>query len=479
MSDECSGGDIGGGDVGGGDIGGSDIGGESVDMSMDTSVDTGTDIVDIPEDVPSELPEEVPEEIPEDTPEDLPEADIPVDEVPEDISQDIPEDVGQEVPEDISQDIPEETNPEVQEDVKEPVDGAEPALDDTSPIEETGDSSMADQADEGGEEQLPEEPVTDETTEGSEDPAAAEMPETEGQEELPPEETSAEEDESGPIEGREDQATTDVPDSEYPGDMQPDDVTEGDKNDSILDLWRVKNPQDDKSIEYWNNELPKIEKMVNDYNKENFSQFIYKDKLDRPLNETVNYADEEGMREAYGKGYETGILGFNNGNQTYVNCESGYQIPTTVHENLHQLSCNDIYNNDGNIHEYRRGISINGKDTQINEGITEYYTQKTLGSRYPDQPYSAYDHNAHRIGKMESAFGEDNIKEAYFQNKPEILRDDFDSVMGSGSWEELSRAFDDSIHENQNIRLSAQQRANNLVNSYLFRKGTYERGLIR
>lgn len=54
---------------------------------------------------------------------------------------------------------------------------------------------------------------------------------------------------------------------------------------------------------------------------------------------------------------------------------------------------------------------------------------------------------------MESGFGTDVLKEAYFQNKPDLLRSKYESVMGKGSWESFSKAFDDSLGKYTNQEL--------------------------
>lgn len=206
-----------------------------------------------------------------------------------------------------------------------------------------------------------------------------------------------------------------------------------------------------------------IDLEIRNYTKANFSKYLTDDKMNRPLSDTIEFVSKKELMEKYGK--EKNILGFNDGKKSYVDAESGYALATAVHENFHQLSCNDTAT------QTKRGVKIDGKNTQVNEGITEYYTQKLLGDHYPDKVYSAYDGNKERIRQIESVLGEDKLAEAYFQNKPEIISKDIDTTLGEGKFDELSGYFETNVNgKTKDEKREAGQKADEIVQEYVIAK---------
>jgi len=201
--------------------------------------------------------------------------------------------------------------------------------------------------------------------------------------------------------------------------------------------------------------LSTTEAKIRNHNQRYYSAYINPEEMNRPMSESVVFVNENEMKTLLGDDYEPNILGFNDNVRSYINVESSYVIETTVHENLHQLSSGGIMQSE----------IFNVKNEQMNEGITEYLTKQTLGAEYPQSGYSLYDDNMIRIQKMTGAMGSQLVEEAYFQNKPELIQQEIDSHLGSGTFDRLSKAFDDSIRHPE-----AGILANNIINEYVSSK---------
>ncbi len=204
------------------------------------------------------------------------------------------------------------------------------------------------------------------------------------------------------------------------------------------------NAQND--IKEVNKDVESAQKMIDDYCNNDLKGVLSDDKKAVRLGDTVEFQDDEAFAKGLGgKERAAGVNGYNNGKKSYVKNSGPHPQKTAIHEHNHQLSCNDSKDSLGNITEYKRGVSINGKDRQVNEALTELFTKKMMGSDYPANPNVGYRDNMLRMEKMESGFGTDVLKEAYYQNKPDLLKSKYESVMGEGSWEPFSKSFDDSL----------------------------------
>ena len=183
-----------------------------------------------------------------------------------------------------------------------------------------------------------------------------------------------------------------------------------------------------------------------------FSNYVSNEKLEESLDK-LKFMDQYDLRQEYGKGFQKGTLGFNDGENSFVAHdikgpvqESGdtlinFAFATAVHETLHMFSANDA----GNM--IKRGVMINNDSRAMNEAITEYFTflslggDTPLGGLYPGT-YSGYTTLMHEIPKLEKAIGSETLKEAYFYNKPELIAQKVDSVCGNGAWQNLCEDFD-------------------------------------
>ncbi len=195
-----------------------------------------------------------------------------------------------------------------------------------------------------------------------------------------------------------------------------------------------------------NNDVVSAQKMIDKYCNSDLENVLSDEKKNVRLSDTVEFQqDEEFAKGLGGKERAEGVNGYNDGKKSYVKSNGPHPKKTAIHEHNHQLSCNDAKDQFGYVTEYRRGISINGRNVQVNEALTELFTKKMMGTDYPTNPNVGYKDNMLRIEKMENGFGIDTLKTAYYQNKPDLLKAKYESVMGAGSWESFSKSFDDSL----------------------------------
>ena len=213
----------------------------------------------------------------------------------------------------------------------------------------------------------------------------------------------------------------------------------------------------DPDVKKWTSYLDSFSSTIKRQYSERYGQYITPGKLDVPLSETLVY-ETQALFES--KGIERGVLGYNDGIKSRVAVGTGHELQTTIHENLHQLSAN------GNAHGIIEYDNSARKNVQINEAITEMLTQRTLGEQYGSD-YSAYSDNRDSLKLIESVMGEDIISQAYFQNRPELMRNEIDSKLGYGTWEQLSDAFDDCLSSSPHTRESGRIRRDSIVNRYL------------
>lgn len=212
-------------------------------------------------------------------------------------------------------------------------------------------------------------------------------------------------------------------------------------------------------VKKWNDYRDKVSDSLNGYCKRKYGNVINPVKLNKRLADTTVFESASTFKL---RGLNPRVLGYNDASKSHVRVGSGHEKQTLVHENFHQLSAN---NN-------RRGIIVSDigtetrRNVQANEAITELLTQRALGTSYgPD--YSAYSENRDAMRVLESALGEDVVAEAYFQNRPELISDKLDNVLGPGTWEDLSNAFDDCMSDIYHTANSGRVRRDNIINRYL------------
>lgn len=212
-------------------------------------------------------------------------------------------------------------------------------------------------------------------------------------------------------------------------------------------------------VQKWTAGLEELSERLYKIYSDRYSYFISKEKLERPLKDTVVYETPE---EFLAQGMDRRVLGFNNGKKSHVRVGSGHELQTTVHENLHQLSADENKKKYGLVFYDENG---NKKNVGLNEAITELLTMRTLGTDY-GKDYSAYSQIRNTMEHLAEYMGEDTICRAYFQNQPELLQNLFDSALGEGYWEKLSTAFDNSLSDNPDIRANGLTERNDLIDRY-------------
>ena len=196
--------------------------------------------------------------------------------------------------------------------------------------------------------------------------------------------------------------------------------------------------------------------------------------------------NQEELRRLYEKKGELKegevLLGINNGGISEVACDfkgttsteyvgdnlvqgSGnmlinYAFVTAVHENIHMMSAND----GGGV--LRRGIIVgnNSQARAMNEAFTEYFTyiscggERDGGGLYPGR-YSLYDELMRDMPVLEKTIGRECMKDAYFNNNPDIIRNKIDGLLGSGAWDDMCVASNAAIYsKNINERRAGRDR---------------------
>ena len=198
----------------------------------------------------------------------------------------------------------------------------------------------------------------------------------------------------------------------------------------------------------------------------------FKQKLKMPLSDTVTNMGYQEAAETYNSmskyEYSKNIVGFNNGKQSFIVVEgkSANEIKhITIHEDIHQKSANDVYL-DADTVITRRGISIAGEYTQVNEGITEFYTKRAMQDEYNEDNVD-YSSNAKRAEQLERIVGKGNLYKAYFENQPGIIINEFERNFGPAGkeiWNKYNKFCDLAVDsKDENVRAVANQEADRLL----------------
>lgn len=123
-----------------------------------------------------------------------------------------------------------------------------------------------------------------------------------------------------------------------------------------------------------------------------------------------------------------------------------------VHEYIHYLSHNGKWNGIYKDPIYLFSFRITNENCflfSMNEAITELLTMQIMGSMYIAG--SKYDSNAKAMSMIAKTIGEDLLVQAYFQNKPQLLRKEFDKTMGKGKFNDLASIFSNCLSENKSV----------------------------
>ena len=224
--------------------------------------------------------------------------------------------------------------------------------------------------------------------------------------------------------------------------------------------------------------LPEADTQMTDHIKDNgLDKYISDDKLQVKLTDNTEALTPAEMKAKYGKNWNPGIMGFNNGKKSYVDSSYGPEQAkeTAIHENFHQLSANDKKGLFGRVRSYRRGLSIDGNDRGLNEALTQKYTLDTMRDTDPSyvNPNCLYDEASKYIDDIYSyGNNKEMFDQAYFQNNPDALKQHFDQYCGTGFFDDLSYYFDVATDNScpPVARKSALNQIGNLVNQYTLKR---------
>jgi len=225
--------------------------------------------------------------------------------------------------------------------------------------------------------------------------------------------------------------------------------------------------RDDK----WNKEyMPLVHANIRRSVELYFSDYVSEEKLNNCLS-TLSFMDQVELAKRYGRGFQKGTLGFNDGEFSNIahdmkgvtydgrvgdkvipgsgNTNINYALVTAIHENLHMMSANDT------PFEMRRGIMVGNDETSraMNEAFTEYFTfiscggDTPLGGYYPGA-YSGYQILMQEMPTIEKAVGRDCMMDAYFNNNPQRMRISIDAILGTGAWDDMCAASYDVMYNN-------------------------------
>ena len=219
---------------------------------------------------------------------------------------------------------------------------------------------------------------------------------------------------------------------------------------------KTSTPSNNDSGDKWNGQyLPLVKANIRNSMDRIFPGIVSPEKIESSLS-ALRFVGPDDMQQSLGKEYNPNILGYNDSFLSFINQETSgntrdstvgdhriqgsrgadikFAFVTAVHENLHMMSANGV----------NRGIMTDGNESAraMNEAITEYFTYLScggdtkLGGLYPGE-YSAYHVLVREMPKLEKAVGRSIIATAYFHNKPEVLRNAVDSLLGDGTWQLL------------------------------------------
>ena len=172
-----------------------------------------------------------------------------------------------------------------------------------------------------------------------------------------------------------------------------------------------------------------------------YGDLVGSDRLDE-IPKHIKIADTEECRKAYeasGGKYGDNTVGFycpatdeiyvdapRNGDMTEI-------MATIEHESLHLASNGGL---NGSL-EIMDGVSSYRRSTNLNEGVTELYAMRDMDSLGFDYKSSSYQQQVDVVRSLEDAIGKDTVRTAYFKNKPDLIRSEFEKAFATP--EEISQ----------------------------------------
>lgn len=228
-----------------------------------------------------------------------------------------------------------------------------------------------------------------------------------------------------------------------------------DRVQSIIDNYEQvpKTPDVQQHLDWANNVM--ISKLMSAFPNYMTSQRLgsLKNSIVYLINEDFELVEDSGI-----------YMGYNNGKKSVINTKYKDIKAITTHESLHQLSSKSkYYDSSTNTDIIKRGIKIisyhYSSDTKsvkfsgLNEALTEYFTEVSLGEDYPKVSYCGYEKAVIKLKEILKLNIEgldiSLLEKAYFENNPSLIAEVIDNIVGVGFFENtFAVAFDKAIKGN-------------------------------
>ena len=135
---------------------------------------------------------------------------------------------------------------------------------------------------------------------------------------------------------------------------------------------------------------------------------------------------------------QKGAIGGSDGKRIIIDEDSEFKEQIIIHEVLHHKSTKYVYDKNNELHQLS-GISIDGKDTQLNEAFTDYLTEQIYNDKMSE---TAYDINRIAFSIFAVEYSKDELIDAYFNNKPKIIKDKLDKILTFGGYDSVSNCME-------------------------------------
>ncbi|MGN0650809.1 MAG: hypothetical protein ACI4KM_10260 [Oscillospiraceae bacterium] len=134
--------------------------------------------------------------------------------------------------------------------------------------------------------------------------------------------------------------------------------------------------------------------------------------------------------------------------------ETSETLVTITHETLHMIAQRYNENDEaipGMTGLKRSDLPQSGRNVGMNEGTTEMYASRDMSELLPNRQESSYTREVDIMQKYEPIVGAENLHEAYMASGTMPLKEDFDTYMGSGKFDDFCRLMD-RMHSSESNR---------------------------
>ena len=175
------------------------------------------------------------------------------------------------------------------------------------------------------------------------------------------------------------------------------------------------------------------------YMKANLSSYIKKDiSSSDPLSIIKLKSDKEFDKLSSPTLDMSQVMSYTDGKYCYLRNTYRYKQREAIKTYMNFLSTNTYKDRKTGKMITRSGIDDDTHQSRaLNNCLTNYFVHEAIDDK--DQLING----DWQVGKaMVAIFGAAKIKEAYFQNKPQLLRDAWEEKLGQNSWNNLARAME-------------------------------------